>query len=111
MLDGAQVRKTNIVLGPCLVGDLEHPLPTMETRHPCRLLALHAFYLLTCKRLVTRGSLGAPTDFRQFIAVNIVELSQYLDVIVFSTKGSRSPASLLGGGQPISYRVKSSLTN
>lgn len=34
----------------------------------------------------------------KFTAVNIPALTAYVDVIVFSIKGARSPASLLGGG-------------
>ena len=34
----------------------------------------------------------------QFVAVERAELRSFLDVVVFSVKGSRSPLSLLGGG-------------
>ncbi|KAF8342289.1 RNA dependent RNA polymerase-domain-containing protein [Cantharellus anzutake] len=50
--------------------------PVLATRHPCKVAS----------------------DVQKFEAVNCMQLRDYLDVIIFSTKGDRSPMSLLGGG-------------
>jgi hypothetical protein len=39
----------------------------------------------------------------QVKAVEYPELSSYVDVLVFSTQGSQSLASMLGGGGALSY--------
>ncbi|KAH8119803.1 RNA dependent RNA polymerase-domain-containing protein [Phellopilus nigrolimitatus] len=48
--------------------------------------------------LVTRNPTGVASDVRKVTAVHHDKLLSYKDVIVFSTKGPRSPASYLGGG-------------
>lgn len=50
--------------------------------------------------LVTRNPCILPSDMRKVVAVNSPELwtAGYQDVIVFSVKGKRSLASMLGGG-------------
>ena len=42
--------------------------------------------------------LPSPKFLLQFRAVDRSELREWADVIIFSTKGARSPLSLLGGG-------------
>ncbi|KAH7920937.1 hypothetical protein BV22DRAFT_765729 [Leucogyrophana mollusca] len=48
--------------------------------------------------LVSRNPTRLPSDVQKVKAVQHPRLTQYYDVIVFSTKGSRSLASWLGGG-------------
>ncbi|KAI0315577.1 RNA dependent RNA polymerase-domain-containing protein [Amylostereum chailletii] len=48
--------------------------------------------------LVTRNPCKLPTDVQKVKAVFRAELDDYVDVVVFSIKGSRSLASLLAGG-------------
>ncbi|KZV72073.1 hypothetical protein PENSPDRAFT_650156 [Peniophora sp. CONT] len=48
--------------------------------------------------LVSRSPCKSPTDIQKVKAVYKAELDEYSDVIIFSTKGKRSLASLLGGG-------------
>ncbi|THV08462.1 hypothetical protein K435DRAFT_641686, partial [Dendrothele bispora CBS 962.96] len=50
--------------------------PVLVTRHPCKL----------------------PTDIQKWTAVDKREYREFIDVIYFSTKGSRRPADYLGGG-------------
>ncbi|KAL5519334.1 hypothetical protein ACEPAH_1017 [Sanghuangporus vaninii] len=48
--------------------------------------------------LVSRNPTRVPSDIRKVIAVSRDQLLSYTDVIIFSTKGKRSLASYLGGG-------------
>ncbi|KZT52834.1 hypothetical protein CALCODRAFT_486840 [Calocera cornea HHB12733] len=48
--------------------------------------------------LITRHPCKLPTDIQKMRAVDIEELRNLHDVIVMSTQGDRSPASMLGGG-------------
>ncbi|KAH8114962.1 RNA dependent RNA polymerase-domain-containing protein [Phellopilus nigrolimitatus] len=50
------------------------------------------------KVLVTRHPCKVPTDIQKVTAVERPELRQFCNVIIFSTKGKRSLASMLGGG-------------
>ncbi|KII94231.1 hypothetical protein PLICRDRAFT_675257 [Plicaturopsis crispa FD-325 SS-3] len=51
--------------------------------------------------LVYRNPARLPSDVRKMKAVNHPALGEYPNVIVFSTKGSRSAASWLGGGDTV----------
>ncbi|KAI0053138.1 hypothetical protein FA95DRAFT_934567 [Auriscalpium vulgare] len=61
---------------------------------------------LTCDVLVTRNPCKLPTDVQKVKAVFAPELDAYSNVIVFSTQGSRSLASLLAGGDYDGDRVE-----
>ncbi|KZO90313.1 RdRP-domain-containing protein [Calocera viscosa TUFC12733] len=54
--------------------------------------------ILTGDVLITRHPCKLPTDIQKMRAVDIDELHYMYDVIVMSTQGERSPASMLGGG-------------
>ncbi|KAF9469499.1 RNA dependent RNA polymerase-domain-containing protein, partial [Collybia nuda] len=57
-----------------------------------------AFNVVTGDVLVGRYPVRLPSDIQKMRAVDIPELLHYSDVIVVSTKGTFSPASLLSGG-------------
>ncbi|KAF8320916.1 hypothetical protein DL93DRAFT_2224612 [Clavulina sp. PMI_390] len=48
--------------------------------------------------LATRHPCKVASDVQKFVAVDCPELREWPDVVLFSTKGARSPLSLLGGG-------------
>ncbi|KZT52835.1 hypothetical protein CALCODRAFT_520474 [Calocera cornea HHB12733] len=54
--------------------------------------------ILTGDVLITRHPCKLPTDIQKMKAVDYDELHYLYDVIVMSTQGDRSPASMLGGG-------------
>ncbi|UZJ52203.1 hypothetical protein CBS101457_001523 [Exobasidium rhododendri] len=94
------LRSTEVIVIPDPVGVLEEGEIQMQfgSNIPIDPDTRERIHFLQGDVLVTRHPCLTPVDIRKVTATHYPALSQYADVIIFSTKGDRPLADLLSGG-------------